>query len=154
MVIEGIDVNSDELIVCIGKAEDTPEVMKLLADLGVTRKLRMPRDHIYLRVDRLKQGLSLFFWPESPKSSKLNFNFVQFVSDVEQGYKTFPGTLPQGLVFSNTRAEVHAKLGKPAEEDLTMKVDEWKLGSLGLSVDYARGVDCVAMVSVGIPFPS
>lgn len=41
------------------------------------------------RIDLPEQGLSLIFLPEGPKTGKLALAAVQFVSDAEEGFKTF-----------------------------------------------------------------
>lgn len=144
-------MDSNELIACIGKPEDSPEVKNMLAAVGVTKKLKMPKDDIEARADLPKQGLSLIFEPESRKSSLLLLTGVQFFSDAEQGFKTFQGTLPGNLLFSDSQTEVHAKLGKPFETKKAMRIDGWKFDRLLLTVEYAKKDHRIAMVAVEIP---
>lgn len=69
-------------ISCIGKAEESTEVQKLLLGLGVTKKLKMPEDDIDVRHSLHDLGVCLIFKPEGPASSALIFNAVQFVSSM------------------------------------------------------------------------
>jgi len=144
-------MDSDAFISCVGEPEDSNEVQRLLASVGVTKKLRVPRDDIEARVDLPKLGLSLIFEPEGAKTSRLIFTGVQFFSDTEKGYTNFSGTLPGGITFADTQREVHAKLGKPALTKKSLRYDAWKPEGKLLTVEYAKGSGKVAMVSFELP---
>lgn len=144
-------MNSNEFIACIGKAEESPEVQEMLAAVGVTKKLKMPKDDIEARADLPKQGLSLIFEPEGHKSSRLIFTGVQFFSDAEQGFITYPGVLPGNVLFTDSQVEVHAKLGKPLEVNKAMRIDGWKFDGLLLTVEYTKKDHRIAMIAVEIP---
>jgi|GEM_PF-2261355 len=144
-------MDSDDFIACIGKPQDAPEVQRMLQAVGVTKTLRMPRDDIEARVDLGKDGLSLIFKPEDPKSSLLVFNAVQFISDAEKGFTSFAGTLPRQLLFSDTQAQAHAKLGKPFDARPKLRRDIWKLDGLRLAIKYAKDDGRIAIVTVHLP---
>lgn len=144
-------MHSNDFVSCLGKPEDAPEVQSLLTALGVTKKLKMPKDDIEARVDLPKQGLALIFEPEGPKSSRLVLNGLQFYSDAEKGYKSFQGELPGKLLFSDSQAEVHAKLGKPVESKKAFRLDRWKPKGLLLTVEYAKEDHRIAVVAVELP---
>ena len=74
---------------CIGKQEDAPEVQALLSTVGVTKKLKMPKDDIDVRDELPDLGLSLIFKPEDPKSSRLFLTAVKFMSGAEHGYASY-----------------------------------------------------------------
>jgi hypothetical protein len=144
-------MDSSEFIGCLGKREDAPEVQKLLRAVGVTKKLRMPKDDIEARADLPKLGLSLIFEPEGPKSSVLIFQAAQFYSDAEEGYKSFAGALPGGLTISDTQAEVRGKLGKPSETKVALRLDRWKKGDRVLTVEYTKGDSRISAITVETP---
>lgn len=130
--------NLDEYVSCIGKAEDAPEVQKLLASLGIFTKLKMPQDDIDVRHRLPELGISLIFKPEGPQSSRLICNAVQFISDTEHGYTTFAGDLPAQLQFSDGPVEVHVKLGAPHIAKPKLRLDIWQLQGLRLAINYTK----------------
>jgi hypothetical protein len=131
-------MDSDELIACIGKAEDSPEVKKVLAGLGITTRLKMPKDDIDVRHVLRNRGLTLVFKPESAKSSRLLLTAVLFISSAEEGFASFAGALPAGLELTDQRPQVHAKLGAPLIEKPKLRRDIWALGELRLAIKYAK----------------
>ena len=141
-------MHSNDFIAALGKGEETPEVQRIFSAFGVTKKLKMPRDDIEARVDLPKDGLSLVFEPEGPKTSRLLFTAVQFLSDAEQGYKSFTGGLPGNLAFTDTQAEVHAKLGKPAESKKAFRLDRWKPNGTKLTVEYGKDDPRIGVITV------
>jgi hypothetical protein len=145
-------MDGNEFVACIGKPEEAPEVQKLLAAAGVTKKLKMPKGDIEARADLPKQGLSLIFKPEGPKSSLLIFNAAQFFSGAGQHYKRFAGALPAELEFSDTPAEARKKLGKPFKSLPRLGRDIWKRGELQFAITFTdeapRGI---AELTVFVP---
>src|SRR5689334_8373907 len=107
----------------IGKALESAEVQNMLAQVGVTEQLRIPKGDIEARADLPQHGLSLIFKPEGPKSSRLLFNAVQFFSEAEAGNTRFPGSLPGGLSFDDGAPQVHAKLGAPVLSKPNLRKD-------------------------------
>lgn len=145
-------MDSASLIACIGKPEDAPEVQKLLAAIGFTKALKMPRDDIDVRATAPNLGLSLIFRPEGPKSSRLILSAVKFNSDTEKGNKRFAGALPANLQFSDLKANARAKLGKPEDEDEDLRLDIWSLGQLRLAIKYAKDApNPIGVVTVQLP---
>jgi len=139
----------------IGKPIETPEVSAMLAQVGVTEQLRMPQDDIDARADLPGQGLSLIFKPEAPRSSRLVFYAVQFFSDVEPDHARFAGALPGGISFDDDQGRVHGKLGAPVSSKPNLRRDFWDMGSLRLSVKYAKTEpNRVAVVAVQLPLES
>ncbi len=144
-------MDSEEFVACVGKPEDAPEVQRLFAAIGFKKKLKMPKDDIDARIDLLKQGVTLIFEPEGPKSSRLVMSGVQFFSDAEEDYKTFQGALPGQVLFSDTQAEVLAKLGKPSFSKKALRYDAWRSSGRLLTVGYAKKDQRISMVSVELP---
>ena len=145
-------MDSSEFIACIGRLEEDPQVQRILAAIGVTKKLKMPRDDIDVRASVPKLGLSMIFEPEGPKSSRLMLSAVQFISDTEKGYRGFAGELPAKLLFSDLKAQARAKLGQPQEDDEDLRLDIWRFGELRLAISYARNAPHpVGVVTVQLP---
>jgi hypothetical protein len=144
-------MNSKEIIACLRKVDDSPDVAELLTTLNVKKKLRIPKDDIEARIDLPKQGLSLIFKPAGSKTSELIFTAVQFFSDSEEGYVNFQGELPCNLLFSDTQTEVRKKLGKPVESLKQRRRDRWEREGLVLTVKYSQEDGRVAMISFHVP---
>jgi len=147
-------MNSEDFTRCIGKPEDAPEVQQMLAAVGVKKKLRVPKGDIEARIDMEKKGLALIFEPEERKSSRLILTSVQFYSDAEEDFSTFPGTLPRGLEFTDSQTEVHAKLGKPDDDRMDMNFEAWNWGELELTVEYTLDHKRIGMIGVAVPEPA
>ena len=144
-------MKTEDFSACLRKTDDSPEITALLTQLGVKKKPKMPKDDIEARVDLPKQGLSLIFKPEGPKTSKLALAAVQFISDLEEGYKTFAGTLPDKLQFGDTQAEVIKKLGKPTESKKQFRLDRWKTKTLVRTAEYSKEGLKLSMFTVHAP---
>lgn len=144
-------MHANDFISCIGKLDDTPEVQALLAALGVTKKPKMPKDDNEARVELPKQGLSLVFEPGNPKSSRLVLTAVQFLSDANEGYTSFQGTLPGNLLSSDSQAEARAKLGKTGKSKKAFRLDRWTFDGLDWTVEYAKNDLRVDAVTVHLP---
>jgi hypothetical protein len=139
-------MNSQDFLACLRKTDESPEINRLLSGLHVNKKPKVPRGDIEARIDLPKQGLSVIFKPVDPKSSKLAFVAVQFFSDAEQGYKSFDGTLPEKLSFSDNAADVRKKLGKPTESKKEFRLERWKSKDHVLTVEYSKD-DRIALIS-------
>jgi hypothetical protein len=144
-------MDSKDFIASLGKIDDSREVTGLLAALGVKKKLKMPKDDVEARIDLPKQGLSLIFEPEGPKTSRLAFVAVQFFSDAEEGFKIFKGELPGKLLFTDKQTEVREKLGKPAESKKQFRLDRWKVKGLVLTVEYAKEDGRIGAITIEVP---
>src|SRR5262245_13042397 len=144
-------MDSEDIIPLLGKRDDDPAVKRLLADSGVTKKLRLPNDDDEVRVQLHKRGLTLIVEPEGRKTSILKFVEAQFYTDAEEGAKTFSGQLPQGLQFSDTQAQVRRKLGKPADSLKEAGWDSWKVDGLDLTVTYRKKDNQIILVQIGMP---
>lgn len=141
-------MQSNDFIAAIGKPEESPEVQAIFATLGITKKLKMPKDDIEARVSLPKKGLDLIFEPEGPKSSRLLFTAVQFYSAMESGYTAFAGALPGGLTFADRQTEALAKLGKPVESKKLFRLDRWKPKGLKMTVEYGKDDPRISVITV------
>ena len=145
-------MNSQEVIDCIGKSEESSEVQRLFAALKFTKKLKMPKDDIDVRAEFPKLGLSLIFKPESPKSSRLIMSAAKFVSSAEKGNTSFQGDLPGQLAFSDIQADAREKLGPPVDGDPDLRLDIWSFGKLRLAIKYAKAAPSpIAVITVQLP---
>jgi hypothetical protein len=77
---------------------------------------------------------------------------AQFVSDAEEGFKSFSGPLPGNLKFTDLKADAVKKLGTPDDEDDDLRLAIWKLGELMLAIDFALlEPHPVGVVTVQVP---
>ena len=129
-------MDASQFDAAMGKLEDSPEVIQLLKDLGVTKKLKLGSDG-YTTLDLNDKGVTLSFVPAEPKSSKLRFNSVTFYTNVED-YTEFPGALPRGLTFSDTKVEVRSKLGAPTKSIEKYGIDNWNWSDRFVSARYRK----------------
>jgi hypothetical protein len=143
-------MDASEFDRCLGKLDDSPEVIKLLKGLGVTKKLKLASDD-YMTLDLFDQGVMLSFVRAEPKSSHLMFTGATFYTDVED-YTEFVGALPENLKFSDTQKEVRAKLGKPTESLDEFGIDNWRKPDRFVSISY-RGAGTIANVLWSTPEP-
>jgi len=141
-------MDASEFEDCLGKAEETPEVARLLAALGITKKLKLSSEG-NVRLMLPERGLLLSFKPEDASSSRIKFTGVQFYSDAEEGFTTFPGALPRGLAFSDDPKAARAKLGKPTKIMKDFRLDHWITGERQLTVRYRKSMDGIAYVLSG-----
>jgi len=144
-------MDSKDFIASLRKPDDSPEVSRLLNALAVTKKLKMPKDDIEARVSLPKNGVTLIFKPEGPKSSRLVLAAVQFYSDAEKGYTIFPGALPDKLSFSDKQADVIRKLGKPTESKKAFRLDRWRYKDTVWTIKYAKDDGRIGVITVHAP---
>lgn len=123
---------------CIGKPEESPEVSKLLKDLGVTKKLKLSGED-YTRVQVPKLGVSMSFSRVAPKSSKLMLSAFELNAGGKHGVERFKGKLMRGLEFEDTKKEARAKLGKPTQALDDFDLDHWDIHEkTRLSIGYSK----------------
>jgi hypothetical protein len=135
---------------CLGKLEESPEVSKLLKDLGVTKKLKPIRGED-VEVDLPKIGVGLTFAHAEEKSSKLTLTGVEFLPGGD-GDKPFAGALPKGLKFSDSKADVYTKLGPPTiVTEERMRLDHWVVDGIQISVSYSRSLNELTSIIIGVP---
>jgi hypothetical protein len=133
-------MDAHDFEICLGKTEDTPEVSRLLATLGVRKKLRPSKEEGYVNLEFPKLGLLLTFEPAEPKSSILLLSGIQYCADAEEGFTSFAGALPGGLTFSDSPNVVRRKLGKPSKIQKLDRQDHWIAGGRQLSVRYNKSL--------------
>jgi len=144
-------MDAHDLVKFLGKTDDSPEIVKLLADFGVKKKLRVEPDMRDLPVTLKPAGLSLVFERVETKSSRLKLVEAQIYSDAEKGFTTFPGQLPSGLTFADSRAEAIKKLGKPYDTQKDFRLDTWISKTSSLTVKFAKGNGSIQMLHLGLP---
>jgi hypothetical protein len=138
---------------CIGKPEESPEVNKLLRDLGVTKRLK-PKRGEDTELELPKLGLDIAFRQADPKSSKLVLSGVEFLAGGD-GDEQFAGALPGGLKFSDSKQDVYAKLGEPTRAMAEkLRMDHWVVDGIQITVSYARSLAALTSVIIARPYKS
>jgi hypothetical protein len=69
-------------------------------------------------------------------------------------YADYAGTLPKGLVFGETPAQVQKKVGAPPKVHDFLPSESWALDSVQLSVRYDDEKTAVEQVSLVKPRPA
>ena len=146
-------MNADDFVPFVGKTDDTQEIKDLLARLGVKKHPRVKRGDTDAYVELPKQGLVLVFeLPEQGKTSVLTLADVQFYAGLPmQDSDRFPGVLPAGLLFEDSRDAVRAKLGAPDEAIDARRIDTWRRGAQELVVEYRKDLSSISLVHLGVP---
>jgi len=148
-------MNANDFIPLIKKPDDAPDVVKLLKDLGVTKKPKLPKGDMYAFVKFPEDGFVLAFREsEDAKTSQLVLAAVQFYSDDEPGFSTFKGELPNGIQFSDDRSNVKKKLGKPTRSKDFLRKDFWDRSGYVVTVRYRKGAEGIQSVSLDMPMSS
>lgn len=148
-------MDAEDFIAYLGRMDNSPQIRRLLATLGVRKHPKIEMDDIDARVRLPRLGLNLIFeFPDpSKRSSRAVLNEVQFYCGGKpEEMKRFEGKPPFGLMWSDSRATVRKKLGKPTHADNEMDVDSWDYENCSLTVEYAIGRGAVALVHLEVPF--
>jgi len=145
-------MNAEEFAPFLGKTDDSQEIKDLLQRLGVKKHPKVKRDEVDVYVELPKKGLILIFeLPEEGRSSLLTLTDVQFYAGLPmQGSDRFPGDLPAGLVFEDSRDAARSKLGPPDNTD-DRKIDIWKRGLHEMTLEYRRDLSSIALLHLGLP---
>jgi hypothetical protein len=146
------DMDAEEFIGAVGKTDDAPEVVKLLAKLKAPRKPKLKSGELYDHMKFPKEGFVLVFREsEDPKTSQVVLADVQIYSAAKGGFSAFSGKLPDGLVFSDTRTEVRKKLGKPSRSKAQLNKDFWDRKGYIETIQYEQTSGEIYMVSLAMP---
>jgi hypothetical protein len=104
----------------VGQPSDAPDVQKLLSDLGAPRP-KLKRGETTANVPLPKVGVELVFDDEAYHFKKqdlavgegaLILSSIMLRSNVPK-FKDYAGSLPEELVFGESAADVHTKIGQP-----------------------------------------
>lgn len=146
-------MNADDFAPFLGKTDDTAEIKDLLQRLGVKKHPKVKRGDTDVYVELPKKGLVLVFeLPEEGKSSLLSLADVQFYAGLPmQDSDRFPGDLPAGLAFEDSRDAVRTKLGPPDDSVDASRIDTWRRGPHEIVVEYRRDLSSIALLHLGLP---
>lgn len=146
----------------LGKSIRTSAAEDLLKDLGVTEVPQINPDSGTAHVERPELGVSLVLVEPpnimNPVYSKLPkdvpiLTTCFYYSQGHDGYTQFPGSLPGGIQFSNTREEIVAKLGEPIwkrEKNGRKVAEKWEVEGQSIHVTYKRNQSGILVLSFGI----
>jgi len=143
-------MTAKDFVAFLRRTDDSPEIQKLLTDLGVAKRPRLKRGELYAYVQLPKKGLVLVFREShDPKTSQLALVDVQIFSSAKKGYSTYAGELPDGLTFSDTRDITAKRLGQPSESD--GNEDTWQRKGYNLIVQYNKDTGHAQMLHLAVP---
>jgi len=158
---EMITTSGTELLELLGTPLESPAINQLLQELEVTPLLefggrgpamdapvpRLGLDITFKPTERLRDGASFGLASKALVTAVFFFHAPGF--DRYQGY---PGTLPYGLAFEQSRAAVRTLLGQPSGSSTRYKNDRWDLEPRYLTVDFSDDEQRIKLVTVGLPW--
>jgi len=144
-----IDMNADEFVHCLGKTDDHPDILRLLARLGAKKPAKVPRGSTEVRVEVRPLGIEMLFKPiDDNRRHGLTFASVVFHGNGKPG----AGALPFGLSFSDSRKDARKKVGPPMYISDELNRDAWDYQTHTMTADYARGRGRIMVLSLSMPF--
>ncbi|GAA0754579.1 hypothetical protein LRH25_28920 [Ideonella azotifigens] len=145
-------MNAEDFLFYLGKTDDTEDIKMLLAQLGVKKHPKVRRGDIDVYVELPKKGVTLVFeLPEDGKTSLLSLTDVQLYAGLPmQDTDKFPGSLPEGLEFSDSCDEARRKLGPPPGGGGD-GIDIWERPAYSLIAEYRRDLSSIALLHLSVP---
>jgi hypothetical protein len=144
-------IESDVLLVQIGKPVEEPALRALLNELGVPAK--GPRlENRFGEHTAKDAGIVLFFRTAAQPDGRVLpvLTDVQFSAKGFGGGPPYTGQLPFGISFADTRAATHERLGPPASTAQLAVNDRWTLGERYLTIDFLRDGSAIKKVTFGV----
>ena len=144
-------MNADEFVPCLGKTDDHPDILRLLARLGSKKPAKLPRGSTEVRVDVRHLGIEMVFEPvDDNRRHGLTFARVVFHGKPMRG----GGALPFGLTFGDSRKEARKKVGPPMSISDELNRDAWDYQTHTMIADYARDRGRIMALTLSTPFDS
>lgn len=146
-------MNANDFLPYLGKTDDMDEIIKLLAQLGVSKHPKLKKGEMSVFVELPQQGLVLVFSREQEgKTSKLTLTDLQFYSEAfGHGFSSFAGQLPHGLMLTDLKDEVRRKLGEPKVANDEMGVDIWTFDGYNLPVEFRPATGAIRLLHLSLP---
>ncbi|HYP74906.1 MAG TPA: hypothetical protein VER12_03055 [Polyangiaceae bacterium] len=150
-----------ELLALLGSPLESALIQKLLQELGVTPVLEFGGRGPAMDATIPSLGLDITFKPtaslrdgdafgQSP-TALVTAVFFFHAAGFDR-YAGYPGALPYGLHFEQSRAAVRSLLGEPSGSSLRYKNDRWNLEPRYLTVDFSDDEQRIKLVTVGLPW--
>lgn len=150
-----------ELLALLGTPLESEAIQHLLQELGATPVLefrgRGPAkdatvpsqglDITFKPTETLRDGEALGLSPSALVTAVFFFHAPGF-----DRYTGYPGALPYGLHFEQSRAAVRTLLGDPSGSSTRYKNDRWNLEPRYLTVDFSDDEQRIKLVTVGLPW--
>jgi hypothetical protein len=139
----------------VGQPSDAPDVQKLLSDLGAPQP-KLKRGETTANVPLPKVGVELVFDDEAYHFKRkdlaegegaLILAEIMLRSDVPK-FKDYAGSLPEGLVFGETAADVHAKLGQPERLHKFLPTEFWTIHGCKFVAEFDKAKTKLREVSI------
>jgi len=146
-----IDMNADEFVPCLGKTDDHPDILRLLARLGAKKPAKLPRGSTEVRVDVRHLGIEMVFEPIGD-NRRHGLTFARVICHGKD--KPGVGALPFGLTFNDSRKDARKKVGPPMSSSDDLNRDAWDYQTHTMTADYARGRGSIMALSLSMPLDS
>jgi hypothetical protein len=160
------DAELRSLSVLLARRQDDPLVANYLLTLGGPRALEQDEHLGYIEYQ--DRGVAVMFQKEGwilpegqPADDKVfRVDALHFYSQGYEGYDEYDGLLPEGLRFSDTRDDVHARLGEPAAsgggnkgsfKKVWPRWDRYDFDGHALRFQYHDKGDVISMVTLMRP---
>lgn len=146
-------MTADDLIACLGKGDDHPDIQRLLTRLGAKKPPKGGRGDTGSRVEVRHLGVTLEFAPADgdPRHGQELVRVV-LQGQAQGGAKPFAGALPFGLAFADPRKDARKKVGPPMHMSDELNRDAWDYQTHTMTADYAQGRGSIARLSLSMPF--
>jgi hypothetical protein len=124
----------------------------------------LPQGQFNAYCEMQESGVAIIFTDEAMFEGKgdqpigvgpLIFTGAFLYSEGKDGYRQYEGVLPKGLQFTDARADVVRKLGRPswqrARSDGSIAAERWDDEAKRLHITYKRSDTTISVVSVFVP---
>jgi hypothetical protein len=156
-----ITTSGTELLALLATPLESAKIDQLLQELGVSPVLEFDGRGPAMDASAPSFGLDITFKPTellrdgdsfglSPKALVTAVFF--FHAPGIDRYAGYPGALPYGLEFGQSRAAVRALLGEPSGSSARYKNDRWNFEPRYLTVDFSDDEQRIKLVTVGLPW--
>ncbi len=144
MATESTQVDLSHIPALLGTWYPEPALKQLLDSLGMSEAPRLPKDSMSTHLIRHDLGVEITFTDERlldypqrayPEGALVLKN-IRFYGAKTADFSPFSGSLPHGLQFGATLAQLSALIGKPAWFDEDLAKARWDLPDLAVLANF------------------
>lgn len=143
----------------LGLKADDPKIKAAVAKAGVTLPLKVAKDETDVRADLKDKGTTLVFTDEAflrgLKDRRLGEGppiFAEIVLILQHPKAaTYQGALPFELKKESSQTALRSRFGQPLASDEPNRWDRWRVGELLLTALYAKDLQSLNRIVVGLP---
>lgn len=145
-----------DYVALLGKHDKDVEVQSLMASLGLSgKKIKLKRGDFEVAFEAEMYGTDVNFadpqgvtvFREVPDGA-LVVSAIFFYAEGVQGHKQFGGTLPHGVRFTQSRADLQSKLGAVTWSSPALPIDRWTFSDHDLTVWFSPSTTLISHLIV------